>query len=214
MRKTRVHIKIILVIIFAIIVSIESEAKDFGKQGNTFEIKEEGFLSMVQRKLNNVDIEEHKKKMQSIARRKIEEPDLVKGIVSTLKPRNFEYDPTFIVKEDITLQNGEVLYPIGTKVNPLDHMDFDRKLFFIDGRDKDQIKWLLKSLHGTEKVKYIILVAGRPLDLSEELGLDVYFDQFGELTTKFGIKQVPATVEQEKGKKVLSINEIKYESNS
>ena len=31
-------------------------AKDFGKQGTTFEIKEEGFVAMMQRKLKGVNL--------------------------------------------------------------------------------------------------------------------------------------------------------------
>ena len=39
-------------------------AKDFGKQGTTFEIKEEGFVAMMQRKLKGVNLAEHEQKMK------------------------------------------------------------------------------------------------------------------------------------------------------
>ena len=53
----------------------------------------------------------------------------------------------------------------------------------------------------------IILIAGSPLKLSEELGIPIYFDQYGLITKKLRIKQVPAMVFQETGNKVLTIRE-------
>ena len=50
-------------------VSRTAYAKDFGKAGATFEIKEEGFVTMMQRKLKNVNLEEQKQKMQDLARK-------------------------------------------------------------------------------------------------------------------------------------------------
>jgi conjugal transfer pilus assembly protein TraW len=190
------------------ISTLEILAKDFGKLGNIFEIKEEGFLSVIYRKLQNIDIEKHQKKIIKNIENRIKEPDPLKGIRKTSPPRSFTFDPTHIVLEDIKLPNGELLHRAGTRINPLDHMDFDRKLFFIDSRDETQVKWLKKELANTAIEKRIILVAGRPLDLSEELNLDIYFDQFGELTTKFGITQVPATISQKDGEKFLRIEEI------
>jgi len=44
------------------------------------------------------------------------------------------------------------------------------------------------------------------LKLEEELKMDVYFDQSGALTSKFGIKASPAVVVQEEKK--LKIKEV------
>jgi conjugal transfer pilus assembly protein TraW len=190
------------------ISTLEVSAKDFGKLGNIFEIKEQGFLFMIYEKLKNIDMEKHKKKIIEDSENKIKEPPPLKGIRKTSSPRSFIFDPTHIVLEDIKLPNGDVIHKAGTRVNPLDHMAFDRKLFFIDARDKNQVEWLKQELTNTGVEIKIILVAGRPLDLSEELNLDIYFDQFAELITKFGITQVPATVSQKNSEKFLRIEEI------
>ena len=55
------------------------------------------------------------------------------------------------------------------------------------------------------KIK-IILVSGSPLKLERQINQPIYFDQFGELTLKFNITQVPATVEQDG--KYLRIKQI------
>jgi conjugal transfer pilus assembly protein TraW len=43
----------------------------------------------------------------------------------------------------------------------------------------------------------VVLVGGKPLELEKELETPIYFDQFGELTSKFKIAFVPAIVEQD-----------------
>ena len=93
-------------------------------------------------------------------------------------------------------------------MNPLQHMDLNRRMFFVDGRNKDQIEWLKEKLKTpSPKVKNqiiedrVILVGGSVFKIQDELGENhrnkVYFDQSGELTTKFGIKASPAIAYQE-----------------
>ena len=88
-------------------------------------------------------------------------------------------------------------------------MDLSRRLFFIDSRVVAQVTWLKERLDSKlpkqeqkEQVEdRVILVGGSVFKLQELLGEShadkVYFDQAGELTTKFGIKASPAIVEQE-----------------
>jgi conjugal transfer pilus assembly protein TraW len=45
------------------------------------------------------------------------------------------------------------------------------------------------------------------LELQENLNRELYFDQAGEITSRLGIKHVPAIVEAEMDK--LKINEVK-----
>jgi conjugal transfer pilus assembly protein TraW len=204
-----------LVIVYLSLASSYVEAKDFGKMGHTFEIKEEGFLAMIHRKLKNLDIEKEQKKMTDHTRARIEEPDPIIGISKAKAHKHFTFDPTYTLEKDIILPCGKLLYAAGTMVNPLEKMDFDRKLYFIDGRDKTQLKWLRAQLKEAgsypleqRKEKKIILTGGRPIELAGDLGMEIYFDQFGELTNKFGIAHVPATVEHMRGELVLQISEV------
>ena len=64
----------------------------------------------------------------------------------------------------------------------------------------------LKAGQGIDKAK-VVLVKGSPAKLEEQLGVNVYFDQSGQITKQLGIKQVPATVAQEG--KILKIMEVK-----
>lgn len=191
-------------------------AKDLGKVANTFEIIEEPFSVMMKRKLEQIDMEKERKKMESIARDRVENPIPVAGIIESQESRTFYYDPTYTLEEDAVLPCGKVLYKAGTKVNPLDHMDLNRRLFFVDSRKENQIEWLEGQLNNPINNQKeiiedrIILVGGSVFKLKEKLGEKhadkIYFDQSGELTTKFGIKAVPAVALQEDKK--IRIDEI------
>jgi conjugal transfer pilus assembly protein TraW len=184
-----------------------AEAKDLGIVGNSFKVTEEGFLAMIERKLKGLDTKSLETKMQELAKRKVEEPVAVGGITRATEQREFAYDPSYILNEDVYLPDGKLLYAKGTTINPLDHISWQGKLVFIDSRDKEQVDWVkqIQDLQlneneiptEAERQAKMVLVAGKPIELERELGVAVYFDQAGELTSKFGIRHVPAIVEQE-----------------
>ncbi|MGG2345127.1 conjugal transfer protein TraW [Rickettsia amblyommatis] len=203
---------------------------DFGKHGATYEVVEEGFISMIKSRLSSLDLRQHQEEMLRTAKRQVLEPAPVLGIRATSEPREFWYDPSFTLTEDIKLPDGKILHKAGTKVNPLDHMVFDCELIFIDGRSQQQVEWLKQRLAAKEQKNkddnnvqetstreskeensnleiQIILVGGKILELQEDIGRTLYFDQAGELTNKFSIEQVPAIVVQD-GKR-FKISEIK-----
>lgn len=213
MRKARYISALMLLVTSSIAI-----AKDFGIKGHVYAIEEQPFLQMIDERLKKVDMEKEKQKMQALAQHRVENPRAVDGISSAKKDRSFYWDPTYIVEKDIILPCGKLLHKAGTKVNPLDHMEFDRRLFVIDARNGAQVDWLkmkLKENLETDKIKTIsnqeevnkledriILVGGKPFDLADELkeeGIDmtVYFDQIGEIAGRFGIKYTPALAYQE-----------------
>lgn len=214
--------------IFCLLVLLQANqsfGKDFGKMANTFVIKEEGFVAMMQRKLQAVDIEKENKKMTKIAKERVASPRPVPLIQKAEETRTFYFDPTYTLLEDIILPNGQVLHKAGKEVNPLDHMKLNRRMFFIDARDKEQINWLKKNLEKEETKQSkaseteaepienkVILTAGKIFEIKKELKEEmnfeeIYFDQAGELTTRFGIKAVPAiAVEENKKIRITEFN--------
>jgi conjugal transfer pilus assembly protein TraW len=208
-----------ILIICKVIFIIDAHAMDFGKQGATYEVVEEGFVAMLKNRLSMLDLQQHQEEMLQTAKRQVLEPAPVLGIRATSEPREFWYDPSFTLTEDIRLPDGKILHKAGTKVNPLDHMVFDRELIFIDGRSQEQVEWLkarlediqanndeTNNIQNNNSAIRIILVGGKILELQEDIGRTLYFDQAGELTNKFGIEQVPAIAVQY-GKR-LKISEI------
>lgn len=176
---------------------------------------------MMLRRLKSVDIEQENMRMQKIAKEVVENPPPLPLIKKAEETRTFHFDPTYVLKQDILLPNGQVLHKAGAKVNLLDHMNLERRMFFVDGRDKEQIKWLKAKLQEADRnvannneghvENKVILTAGRIFDITKELKEEinfeeVYFDQEGEITTKLGIKAVPAIAEQEE--KRIRITEV------
>jgi conjugal transfer pilus assembly protein TraW len=174
-------------------------ARDFGTQGHTYKISEQGFLEMIYERLQKVDIEKEQQKMQQIAKERVENPLPVENVVPATDSRVLYYDPTYILDEDVVLPCGTILHKKGTRVNPLDHMELGRRLFFVDARVQEQIKWLKAQLQSPKSdcQDKVILVGGSPLKLQDTLNTPVYFDQGGTLITKFGIRHSPAILEQE-----------------
>ncbi len=177
-------------------------AMDFGNRGANYPVAEESILLMIQRKLGTLDLKKEEERMRRITEERVRNPIPISGIMPAKETREFWHDPTYILTEDALLPCGRVLYKAGTRVNPLDYMDLDRRLFFIDGREEKQVEWLkdqllLGSSSGAKKIENrIILVGGSPPEVQDKLGFEVYFDQGGELTTRFGIRGSPAVAEQ------------------
>ena len=200
-------------IILIVSISVPALAKDFGTRGHTYNIIEQPFLQMIDERLKKVDMDAERKKMEEKVKDRVHNPQAIDGISPSTKSRTFYFDPTYTLYEDAVLPCGKILHKAGTKVNPLEQMQLNRRMFFVDGRKPEQIKWLKVQLNnplqgGDEPVlDKIILVGGSPLKLKDELGIGVYYDQQGSLSTKFGIKHSPAIVQQDG--LLLKIEEIK-----
>ena len=208
---------IAMTLMSVIIMSFGANAKDFGTRGHTYPIIEQPFLQMIDERLQKVDIKKEQEKMTAIVEDRVANPVAVADILPAKVARVFYFDPTYMLAEDAVLPCGKILHKAGTRVNPLEHMDLNRRLFFIDGSQQVQVKWLTAQLASPlpermEPVEdRIILVGGSVFKLKAELGNrhedKVYFDQHGELTTKFGIKASPAVAQQDG--LMLKIEEIK-----
>ncbi len=178
----------------------ELYAKDFGIEGHVFSIIEEDILKVIKHKLAKVDLDELNKKMQERTRGYVERPSVVKGIANAEKTKEFSYDPTYELAEDIKDNQEKLIYKAGTKINPLESIPLREALIFIDGDDKSQVNLALKLRQKYNNKAKIILVKGSPLQLQRNHKKDkiwFYFDQAGFITQKLGITEVPALVTQD-----------------
>ena len=178
--------------------------KDYGIRGHTFPIIEQSLLEVIMTKLTLAKQKGLLDKMQDEfkekVKKKIARPAAVLGLHKATKDRSWTYDPTFTQRTSIKDQNGRIIVPAGTSVNPLDSVSWGEPLILIDGDDQSQVVWA-KSQQGI-----IVLTNGSPMELGKKLGQDIYFDQGGMLIERFKIEAVPAIVVQD-GKR-LRIKEI------
>lgn len=191
-------------------ICIDANAKDLGTFGHTYPIDEPDLLLEIQRKLQHLEntgmIEQHQQEILIKTKKTLTSPPAVKGIIRATQDRVFMYDPTLVVPYDLKDHEGRIFQKAGTRVNPLGPKPLRTKLVFIEGNDETQLKWVQETFFDQDIKVKVILVSGSPFALMESWEKSVFFDQGGLITTKLGIKAVPALVEQEGAK--LKISEI------
>lgn len=189
----------LLVSLLAALVVAPVHAQQIGVYGTLYDIQEEDAVHYIKRRLYELDQQGEIKRRQQEAlarvRNHILHPAPVPGIETAKERRVFYWDPTYTVPQDITDGHGHVVYPAGYKYNPLQYGGLSKRLLFIDERDPKQVA-MVKREKKTHPRDEVILTGGSFVDLSKELHEQVFYDQAGFLTKKFGIKHVPAMVEQ------------------
>jgi len=176
---------------FCLMNSLES--KDFGIQGELFAIEEENVMIVLQKQLSSTFSDGTLKELYKRAEEKAKQPTVIKHLPSAKEPRLFYYDPTYVSPENITDTKGNIIVAKNSKFNPLKQVHLSSGLLFLDGDNRDQIKWAQKQ-EGSYKW---ILVQGNPFELEIQEKRPVYFDQSAFSITKLGIKHLPAKVTQE-----------------
>lgn len=170
-------------------------ATDLGTYGPVFEIVEENLLDLMMQRLKALEetgeMAHHQKILQERIKDQVRHPKPVTRLTKATRYVRMRYDPSFVVQEDITDLQGNIIAQKGDYHNPLDHVSFGDPLIIIDGTDEEQVTWALKQ------PGKIVLVNGAPLDLAEEHERHFYFDQGGILTEKLKVQEVPTTVRQE-----------------
>lgn len=193
--------RLFLSVAFLLLAAMPAPAKELGSIGPTYPIAERNLLEEITSNLRRMEASGELKKRQELATAKAKDtvynPKPLPGLSKTSQARTFYYDPTLVLNRNITDHNGVILFPAGTRKNPLDVVTLSKHLLFFDARDPKQIakaQELTAIYQG--KVKPI-LVGGSYMELMKTWGRPVYFDQYGTLVKQLGINRVPALVSQE-----------------
>ena len=177
-----------------------AKAEEIGRFGQTYPIQEKDMLAAIYEKLAGLEqsgwLANKQKEMQEQALQSINHPTAVNGLSTASKNNTFYFDPTIIVTENITDQDGRLIVPVGTLVNPIEKIPLTKSMLFFDGEDAKQVAWA-KSWLEHEPRAVPILVNGSYLELSKQWQRTVYFDQKGSMTAKLNLKAVPSRVYQE-----------------
>lgn len=186
-------------------------AIDLGTIGPTYPISEPNLLEFIAQRLKEKERSGELARLQAQARDRgiqaVRQPLPVAELRTTLTPRTFYVDPSFVLDRNILDPQGRILFTAGSRHNPLDVVTLSKHLLFFDARDQQQViraRALIGNYQGRVKP---ILTAGSYLDLMKAWRTPVFYDQQGALTRRLGIGQVPALVSQE-GKR-LRIDELK-----
>lgn len=198
-------------LLLALFIHMGAFAKDFGTGAHVFPIIEDDILKVIETTLKFIDMDKVNKEMEDKTKKYVERPNEVKGIIKAKEQKNFHFDPSYRLAENIYDHNNFLLHEAGIIINPLEHTSLLESLIFIDGDDEKQIDLALKIRKEKQDKLKIILVKGSPLKIQRNHKIWIYFDQEGFITTKLGIKEVPALVEQDGLKLKVNIFGARYE---
>ncbi|MDK9714519.1 MAG: type-F conjugative transfer system protein TraW [Sulfuritalea sp.] len=185
-------------------------ANDLGVVGPTYEIAERDLIEVMKDKFRRMEKSGELARLQESYKQRVietvEKPKPVHGVSTTETARTFYVDPTWTLDRNVVDEQGKLLFPAGTKVNPLDYAPLTQYLLFFDQREKAQVAFARRFIEQSKARVKPILVGGEPLKLMRQWKREVFYDQGGVLSRKFLLKHSPAIVSQE-GKR-LRIDEI------
>lgn len=204
-------IKIVLSFLLAMLIPSLLFAQNLGVQGPIYDIKEMDALQWIDKKLQAMqasgEIARLQERLKAKALASLEHPVPVKGLKPTETPRTFEKDLTVTLGSDIRDEKGNLIHPMGTRINPLSQKMCHKTLIFFDGEDSAQLQWALNQYQQKKVLTKLVLVKGSALEMMRTYDIPFYFDQAGRLIQYFNIEQIPAQVSQVQDK--LHIREIK-----
>lgn len=185
----------------ALITTSWAHAIDLGVIGPSYEISEPHLLKMIEQRLREKERTGELQRLEDEARARgiaaVTQPPPIAGIRATQVARTFYLDPSFTLDRNVHDAQGHLLFPAGTRKNPLEIVSLSKHLLFLDARDPRQVRRARELMAGYRGRVKPILTGGSYLDLMKSWRIPVYYDQQGLLTRRFGIHQVPALVSQE-----------------
>lgn len=181
--------------------ALGAQATNLGTIGPTYPVAEKNLLDVIMARLRakeaSGELKRHEQEARDRAAYAVNNPRPVDGLRRAQAARTFYFDPTFTLQSNVVDGTGAVLFPAGTRKNPLEVVSLSKHLLFFDARDPGQVARARELIeHYQGKVKPI-LVGGSYLDLMKRWNKPVFYDQDGTLVRKFGIAAVPAIVSQE-----------------
>lgn len=195
--------KLAIVCALSLALAAPAAGEDLGRYGATFPIAENDLFAVLRAKLmaaqKSGKIEALNKAFAARVKQRLERPTPVAGLTKATTKRSWLYDPTFVVPKDFSDQRGRVFARAGDRINPLERLPaYNRVLVFIDGDDRAQFDYAVRQAKSRPKDKvYIVLTKGAPLEIMRKDKVEVFFDQAGSLTQKFGFSHLPAVVEKD-----------------
>jgi conjugal transfer pilus assembly protein TraW len=181
--------------------ALGAQAANLGTIGPTYPVAEKNLLDVIMARLHakeaSGELKRHEQEARDRASYAVNNPRPVDGLRRARAARTFYFDPSFTLQSNVVDSTGAVLFPAGTRKNPLEVVSLSKHLLFFDARDPGQVARARELIeHYQGKVKPI-LVGGSYLDLMKRWNKPVFYDQDGTLVRKFGIAAVPAIVSQE-----------------
>ncbi len=199
-------IKTLYINTLVLIIAVSVQAKDLGIMGTTYPIAEKDALAEIEERARQVDWEKaiKKDKMETAIRNF--KPGGIKQLPRAADSRVFHVDMTYTLEVDIKDKDGNVLYPKGFIINPLDYIHNPGTIFVvINGTDQSQVNWFKRSRYMSDPNVTLMITDGSYYELSKRLKRPVFYALHG-VVERFELQNVPSIIQQ-KGR-FMEVNEI------
>jgi conjugal transfer pilus assembly protein TraW len=183
-----------------------------GKFGATYRIAEKNALIEIQERAAKIDWAKTFSSNYWDTRVMDYKPDGLISLPRAAASRSFLVNMSEPLIMDIPKVDGQgrisgILYPAGYVVNPLEYIQFQYKMVFINGDDPKQIEWLKKSGYSKDIMTIVLLTDGSYIRASQALGNIPVFYAYGFMVKKLKLRAVPSIAVQEgRFMKVIEVN--------
>jgi len=183
-----------------LLIGSAAQAGNLGQIGPIYPVGEESALTMIMNRLQEKERSGELQTLKNVAVQRAinsathREP--VAGVGTVVMRRQHLIDPTVRYEQAVTTDTDELVIPAGTTINPLRMMNLSKRLVFFDGRDIEQVAAVQRMVSSGSTIKPI-LIAGSWLELTRSWKQQVYFDQKGALSKRFGVRAVPTVISQQ-----------------
>ncbi len=186
---------IFAVLFFILITNTAYSCVNIGTFGATFEIKEKDALDQIISGLKHRDWRKFFNKKRFVSAFQRYENRLSTDLPLSKKHKIYKVNMSYTLDRNIIDAKGNVIYPKGYTFNPLDYIRVPFVYVIIDGSDRKQVKWFLKSKY-YNKIKAMILICkGDVLTLEKKIKLPVFYAD-KRIIKRFDIKTVPSIAYQ------------------
>jgi len=155
-------------------------ADEYPVIGKVYEIKEPSLLEAIYEKLEakkaSGELDKLQKEFTDRAVNTFKNPPGTNLSIADAN-RERKFDPSIVLQRNLYMPDGRILYPAGTKVNPLQIRKFSKRLIFIDGRIEEQRQYAVKLHKESGYLDKIILVNGSPYEFMKKNKVRAFFDQ-------------------------------------
>jgi len=188
----------IYILMFLHIVLFASATKTY-TTGDTFKFAEKNMINEITQSIqdNRPQIEKKLKEMKENSKDKIKnfKPKDMITMTPATKNKIFYPDMKYTNPKNIYDNEGKLIYPKGFTFNPLDYQKMTTEMIIIDGKNKDEIKWLQDNGY-TNNMRYQILLSdGNYQEVSKILAQHVFYC-IPQISEKFKLKYTPSIVTQ------------------
>lgn len=196
-------------------LSLTGHAASLGVVGETFPVEEMSLLTLIESRVKALtdsgEMDAIQDRWVTQVGQQANRPMPI-GLSRARMSHAYHYEPIVVLAQDILDATDHVVFSKGTRMNALEQLPtYKPNWLFFDADDGSQVQWAKAQLQRDHDAT-VILTGGSVFDMEHELNMAIYFDQAGRISSRLGLKHVPALVSREGNK--LAIREVVIKESS